>query len=312
MLGWTGLTAYLYAAPRRRRPVLLVADLVLTVAAQQSSLLVLSAERIDAGDPTVTVSWAAAPVLAWAVHGGAVPGLAAALVVGLGAVVERGALPQATANSVVLLVLTGTVVGYVVALGRRAEEALAEAVARDTAAAERERLSRQVHDGVLQALALVARSSTDRELAALAAGQEASLRRLVSSAPVVLPVGELDLRSLLPHGGGVEVAAPAGPVVLPAAVATELAAAVAAAVDNALRHGGGRAWLLVEDERSAVTVTVRDEGPGIPAGRLDAAAAEGRMGLSRSVRGRVEDLGGTVTVVSAPGQGTEVELRVPR
>ena len=53
-------------------------------------------------------------------------------------------------------------------------------------------------------------------------------------------------------------------------------------------------------------------GPGMPAGRLEQAEAEGRLGVARSVRGRVEDLGGTVTVVSAPGQGTEVELRVPR
>ncbi len=36
------------------------------------------------------------------------------------------------------------------------------------------------------------------------------------------------------------------------------------------------------------------------------------MGVARSVRGRVEDLGGSVLVTSTPGQGTEVELRVPR
>jgi len=59
-------------------------------------------------------------------------------------------------------------------------------------------------------------------------------------------------------------------------------------------------------------VTVRDDGVGMPAGRLDAAEHEGRLGVVASIRGRIEDVGGTVSVVSAPGEGTEVELRVPR
>lgn len=312
MAAWTAAATWLYSDGRRRRWPLLTLDLVLTVAAQLSSLAVLSAASIDAGAPTVTVSWAAAPVLAWAVWGGPLGGLAAAGVVGAGAVVERGALPQATANSVVLLLLAGTVVGYVVQLGRRAEHALAEAVRLQAAATERERLSREVHDGVLQVLALVSRTTPDTHLARLAGDQEAALRRLVSGPAEPLPAGDVDLLPLLPHGSDVELAAPAGGVPLPAAVARELAAAVAAAVDNARRHGGGRAWLLVEDEGAAVTVTVRDDGPGIAPGRLAEAAAHGRLGVARSVRGRVEDLGGSVTVVSEPGQGTEVELRVPR
>lgn len=312
MAVWTAVATWAYSDARRRRWPLLVADLALTVAAQLSSLAVLSATRIDAGDPTVTVSWAAAPVLAWAVWRGSLGGLLAAVVVGGGAVVERGSLPQATANSVVLLLLAGTVVGYVVQLGRRAEHALAEAVRLSAAASERERLSREVHDGVLQALALVSRSSSDPALARLAADQEAALRRLVAGPSTAPPAGEVDLLPMLPHGAAVELAAPAGGVLLPSSVATELAAAVAAAVDNAHRHGGGRAWLLVEDERDEVTVTVRDDGPGIAPGRLAEAAAAGRMGMARCVRGRVEDLGGTVTVVSEPGQGTEVELRVRR
>ena len=211
-----------------------------------------------------------------------------------------------------LLLLAGLAVGYVVSLARRAETAYAGAVAVQAAAAERERLARQVHDGVLQALALVSRSSQDPQLAAVAGDAERALRRLVTSPAVLLPAGELDLRALLPSREGVELAAPAEPVLLPAGVATELAAAVAAAVDNALRHGGSTAWLLVEDERAAVTVSVRDDGPGIATGRLAEADREGRLGVARSIRGRVTDLGGTARVLSTPGQGTEVELRVPR
>ena len=311
MAGWSVVVTLAYAVPARRTWPLLTLDLGLTVAAQVGSLWVLSTHAVTRGDPTLTVSWAAAPVLAWAVRGGWHAGAAAATVTSVGAVVERGGLSQATVNSVVLLLLAGLVVGYVVTLARRAETAYAEAVRLQAAVAERERLARQVHDGVLQALALVSRSCTDPQLAALAGDQERSLRRLVA-VPAALPAGELDLRALLPVRAGVELATPAGPVLLAARTAAELADAVAAAVDNALRHGGSTAWLLVEDEPAAVTVSVRDDGPGIPAGRLAQASRDGRLGVAQSIRGRVEDLGGSVTVTSTPGQGTEVELRVPR
>lgn len=312
MAVWTALAAWLYSAPRRRGWPLLVADLVVTLAALLASVLVLAADRIEAGDPTLTVSWAAAPVIAWAVHRGWPGGLVAALAIGGGTVAERGDPSQATVNSVVLLVLVGVVVGYVVTLARRAETAYARAVQLQAAAAERERLSRQVHDGVLQALALVGRRADDPELAALAAEQERSLRALVAAPAVPAPAGETDLRGLLPSGPDVELAAPASPVLLESSVAAELAAAVHAAVDNVRRHGGPTAWLLIEDEPGAVTVSVRDDGAGIAPGRLETAEAEGRLGVARSIRGRLADLGGTVVVDSAPGRGTEVELRVPR
>ena len=309
---WTAAAAYLYSRPRRRGWPLLLADLVVTVAALMSSVLVMEADRIRDGDPTLTVSWAAAPVIAWAVHAGWWGGAAAAVVVGSAAVAERGGVSQATVNSLVLLLLVGSVVGYVVALARRAELAYTEAVQLQAATTERERLSRSVHDGVLQALALVSRRASDPALAALAAEQETSLRRLVAGPVAAVPLGEADLRPLLPSGADLQVAAPATPVLLAAGAASELAAAVAAAVDNARRHGGGSIWLLVEDEPDAVTVSVRDDGPGIAPGRLEQAQREGRLGMAQSIRGRVEDLGGTVCVESTPGQGTEVELRVPR
>lgn len=307
MTGWTLLL--LVRTPPTAR--LLGLDLVVVLACQQATALALTAGQVRAGAPTLTLCWAAAPVAAWAVLAGWRGGGLAGLVVAGGALVERGAAAQATVNSAVLLVLLGTVVGYLVELARRAETSYAQAVHLQAQAAERERLAREVHDGVLQALALVARRSDDPQLVALATGQEQALRRLVSD-PAQVPDGETDLRSLLPARPGVEVAAPAGPVTLPAAVAREVAAAVAAAVDNALQHGGSTAWLLVEDEPGAVTVSVRDDGPGIAEGRLEQAARSGRLGVASSIRGRVADLGGRVTWQSTPGQGTEVEIVVPR
>ena len=312
MAGWTLAVAVLYRSPGRRAWPLLGVDLSFTIACLLMSVLVLESQAIIDGAPTVTVSWAAAPVLVWAVRGGPWGGGAAAVAVGAAAVLERGGASAATVNSLVLLLLAGVVVGYVVTLARSAEPAYAAAISIQAAASERERLARSVHDGVLQALALVSSRSAEPALARLAGEQEAALRRLVATPATPPPTGALELRGLLPHGADVELAAPDGPVWLPSHTAVELAAAVAAAVDNARRHGGGRAWLLVEDQPDGVTVTVRDEGPGVPPGRLEQAERDGRLGVAQSIRGRIADLGGTVQVTGPPGSGTEVELHVPR
>ena len=101
------------------------------------------------------------------------------------------------------------------------------------------------------------------------------------------------------------VVTPADPVLLPAQTAREVAAAVRAALDNVRRHCGGtaRAWVLVDDEGRAVTVTIRDDGPGIPPGRLAQAAADGRLGVSQAISGRMRDLGGSAPSRPRPGRG---------
>jgi signal transduction histidine kinase len=219
------------------------------------------------------------------------------------------------------MLLAGVVVGHVARLAVEAEARLQRAVELEAATRERERLARDIHDSVLQVLALVRRRGADldgeaAELARLAGEQEAALRALIGRAGAA-PDGAgdaRDLRDLLDRYASttVQVAAPATPVPLPGRVAGELAAAVGVALDNVARHAGGRAWVLIEDEGETVTVSVRDEGPGIPEGRLAEAAAQGRLGMAQSIRGRVADLGGEVRVVSAPGAGTEIELTVPR
>jgi signal transduction histidine kinase len=131
------------------------------------------------------------------------------------------------------------------------------------------------------------------------------------------PDAPVDLRTLLARhatGPRIALAEPGTPVELPGHAARELAAAVGAALDNVRAHAGedARAWILLEDEPGQVIVTVRDDGPGIPAGRLQAAEQEGRLGVAQSIRGRVRDLGGTAELFSVPGQGAEVELRIPK
>ncbi|WP_323373624.1 MacS family sensor histidine kinase [Plantactinospora alkalitolerans] len=320
MTSWTVYSGYAYADPSWRRWPLLLADLAVTLAVILAAPRVVGPKMLDAGVPPLSVAWLAGPVLAWAVSGGRRRGVVAALILGAADLAARERVGQSSLTGAALMLLAGIAVGHVVRLAVIAEERLQQAVELEAATRERERLARGIHDSVLQVLALVQRRGAHLdgeagELARLAGEQEAALRSLIATAaPVELDRKEIDLRSLL---GGyaspvVSIAAPATPVVLPAGVAGEVAAAVGAALDNVARHGGGRGWVLVEDDVAEVTVSVRDDGPGIPPGRLGEAVGQGRLGVVQSIKGRISELGGTVRISSMPGEGTEVELRVPR
>lgn len=321
MAAWTAVTVYGYARPRWRGWPLLTADLVLTAGCLLISPWVLGDEGRRQGIATIPVSWVAGPVLAWAVSGGRRRGAIAAILLGVCDLSVRGPVRQSTIDGTVLMLLAGVAVGHVARLAVQAQERLQRAVELEAATRERERLARGIHDSVLQVLALVQRRGTAlggeaAELGRLAGQQEVALRALVTTASAVPSAGPVDLRTLI-NGyatATVTIAAPAHPVPMGARAAHELAAAVGAALANVAAHCGpdARAWILVEADDGAVTVSVRDEGPGIAAGRLDEAVADGRLGVAQSIRGRVRDLGGTVTITSAPGQGTEVELRVPQ
>jgi signal transduction histidine kinase len=274
-------------------------------------------------------------VLAFAIKGGWRWAAVASSLVAAADLVERGSFSRDTVHNVVLVWIASIAIGYVVEVARASERTLARALQIEAATRERERLARDIHDGVLQVLAMVQRrgnraGGAAAELGRLAGEQEAALRTLISGAPPARraadgedatgtgtsPAGPDDLRVLLaPYGSArVTVSAPGTPVLLDPAAAAELAAAVGAALDNVRKHAGeqAHAWILLEDEPDAVLVTVRDDGPGIPAGRLAAAADEGRLGVAQSIRGRLRDLGGSAELLSVPGQGTEVELRLPR
>jgi signal transduction histidine kinase len=321
MAAWTVVITATYAV-RGMRWSWLAADLALGAVLVLATSLVEDHAHIVNGAQTVSVTWSVVPVAAWAVAGGALGGVGAGLVIAVADVIERGALTSTVASNSVYVLLTGLVIGYLAQFGRRAELALNEAVETQAATAERERLARDIHDSVLQVLALVQRRGLEiggaaAELAELAGEQESSLRALVGAPPQKRVAGEpVDLRELLAPraGSAVSISSPATPVLLPQNYAEELAAAVAAALDNVRHHAGpeAKAWVLVEDEGDRVVVSVRDDGIGMPLSRPLQAAGDGRLGLAQSIRGRVADLGGETVITSSPGEGTEIELRVPR
>ncbi len=318
---WTIAAAVLYRDPGRRGWPLLVADMVVTLGCLLSTIWVVPADNLGHGASTLPMAWVAAPVLAWAIYGGRRWGATAALLVGATDLLIRGRLNTVTINATVLLLLAGFVVGYLVRLAIDAEDRMQHAVELEAATRERERLARGIHDSVLQALALITRRAERIggeavELGRLAAEQSEALRALVSVRKQVLRNGMTDLRERLGTLASpqVSLAFPAEAVLLRDDVATEVTAAVASAVDNVKVHCGpsARAWVLVEDEGATVTVTIRDDGPGMPDRRLEEAARAGRLGVQQSIRGRMRDIGGQAVITSRLGEGTEVELRVRR
>ncbi|AWZ03688.1 MULTISPECIES: DUF5931 domain-containing protein [unclassified Streptomyces] len=344
LAGWTLLTSPKVANAASCTKRFLCADLTVACVGILLTPLADTHERIAAGGPTLPSIWTAGAVLAFAIKGGWRWACFASTFVAAANLVQRGEPTRDTLHNVLLVWVASVAIGYVVEVARASEATLARALEIEAATRERERLARDIHDGVLQVLAMVQRRGTElggeaAELGRMAGDQEVALRTLVSSGlarpsrisgdeslgalvaayEVEEPgadEGELDLRTLLaPHAGSrVSFAEPGAPVPLPVPAAKELAAAVGAALDNVRKHAGegASAWILVEDWGDEVIVTVRDDGPGIPAGRLDQAEGEGRMGVALSIRGRLRDLGGSAELVSVPGQGTEVELKVPR
>jgi signal transduction histidine kinase len=320
MAGWSAVATYGYARPEARLHVLLLADLALTAGCVLVSGPIIGGDALSHGVPTLTITWMACPVIATAIRHGRRSAVAAGLVIGACDIGTRGTLQQTTATGTVIMVLAALAVGQVARLAAVAEQRLRHAAEREAAVRERERFARGIHDSVLQVLALVQRRGAElggeaAELGRLAGEQEAALRALVNT-DVRAPTGLTDLRTALAPltSATVSLAAPATRVLVPAPTAAAMAAAAGAALENVRAHAGPKAvaWLLVEEDADQVIVSVRDDGPGVPAGRLDEAAAQGRLGVAQSIRGRMRDLGGTATITSVPGQGTEVELRVRR
>ncbi|MGW7578249.1 MacS family sensor histidine kinase [Streptomyces sp. NPDC054765] len=346
---WMVLTWRCTTSAERCTRQFLVADLGFAVGGILLTLVVDSHARIMDGGPTLPSIWTAGAVLGFAIKGGWRWAAVASTVVAVANLVERQELARDTIHNVVLVWVASVGLGYVVEVARSSERTLARALQIEAATRERERLARDIHDSVLQVLAMVQRRGTEiggaaGELGRMAGEQEVALRTLVAGGLVTPPGmrpggaapelphpagarmrkdttapsadGPCDVRALLaPYAGaGVTFSEPGAPVTLPPAAAAELTAAVGAALDNVRVHAGAgaHAWILVEDEPHAVIVTVRDDGPGIPEGRLADAEREGRLGVALSIRGRLRDLGGSAEWVSVPGQGTEVELTVPK
>ncbi len=339
----------------RRSPLLLVDWRLLALEAAIGLTLLVGDGLVFSSERSQSLAWA------WPAAGIAAVGIAtagsskrwirnnAALAVGvlIGAVslfVEIVLLSRFTGpgqigaafSKIGLWLVVGLLVGPLMARLLRAERLISVVKARED-------LARELHDGVLQTLAVVQRRSSDAELAALARDQENSLRvylsdaRLIDAAASPRAAGSADevaavagslsaaeagadlgttLRLVAAsaerlHNFTVQVVVAADcPPLSPTKIAA-ISGVVTEALTNAAKHGNAdRVTVFAEpdedaDPDEAVFVSVRDNGTGFNVDDVD----EG-IGMSRSMKGRIDDVGGRVEISSRPGKGTEVKIWV--
>lgn len=176
-------------------------------------------------------------------------------------------------------------------------------------------MAAHLHDSVLQTLALIQRQADDpKQVAALARRQERELRSWLYADQA----GPSTLKAALTEAGG-EVEDERGVPVEVVCVGDieltdDLRALVQAAREammNGAKHSGASlidvyAEVEPEEDASLVQVFVRDRGKGFDPGEI----ADDRMGVRKSIVGRMERHGGTAKIRSAPGEGTEIRLEM--
>jgi signal transduction histidine kinase len=186
-------------------------------------------------------------------------------------------------------------------------------------AEERAEMASRVHDSVLQTLALIQRRAGDsHQVVQLARAQERELRSWLFDGR---PPGSIDGQAETVAGAvrliqqdieaqhGIPVdAVTVGDCELDDDLTAMLAAAREATVNAAKWSEADIVSLFAEVEPDSVSLFVRDRGRGFD----PAAVPADRKGLAESVRARMARRGGSVTVRSAPGEGTEISLMMPR
>jgi signal transduction histidine kinase len=186
---------------------------------------------------------------------------------------------------------------------------------------ERAEVAAHLHDSVLQTLILLQRNAaTPREVAVLARRQERELRGWLYSSgrgardhrdparPTTLAAAVRAIATEVEelHDVSVELVVVGDAAMDPRTDA--LAQATREALINACRHSGSdEVSVYLEAEGDTIEVFVRDRGRGFDPDSI----APDRHGVNESIRGRVARHGGTATITSAPGEGTEVILELP-
>ena len=218
-----------------------------------------------------------------------------------------------------LLMIAGTVVLLGPWWLRLALDLLHERQAR-IRAEERADMAARVHDSVLQTLAMIQRSADQpQEVAKLARAQERELRSWLfegrapgsfgaeGAATLSAGVEQIEREVEAAHGVAVD-AVTVGDAPLDEELRALLAAGKEATVNAAKWSGASSVSIYVEVEPKRVSMFVRDRGAGFDS----EAVADDRKGIAESIRGRMQRHGGTAVIRSVPGEGTEVELSLPR
>ena len=247
--------------------------------------------------------------------------IVAGLTVGLGGILAFAALSYSFTQAAVALIFGVAVVGGVVLIAAPSMVQMARSLDGERLDRiridERERISAHLHDSVLQTLTLIQQNSGNpSKTAHLARRQERELRSWLYGPSPTSPDGvqlgpalvatALEVEAM--QGVPIEVVA-VGDTGEPIARSIDpLIAAAREAMTNAAMHSGAdRIDVFAERSANTIDVFIRDTGAGFDPD----AVGTYRKGLSQSIVGRMERAGGSATIVSEPGQGTEVELSLP-
>jgi signal transduction histidine kinase len=218
----------------------------------------------------------------------------------------------------IVLLIAGVALGFGPWWLRIARDLVEERQAR-IRAEERADMAARVHDSMLQTLALIQRRAGDaHQVTQLARAQERELRAWLfdgrapgsldgQAATVADAVRLIQQEVEAQHGIAVE-AVTVGDCALDEELTALLAAGREATVNAAKWSGVDVVSVFAEVEPDSVSLFVRDRGRGFDPD----AVPDDRKGLAESVRARVSRRGGSVTIRSAPGAGTEVSLVMPR
>jgi signal transduction histidine kinase len=180
-------------------------------------------------------------------------------------------------------------------------------------AEQRAEVAAHLHDSVLQSLTLIQKQAESPPVLRLARSAERELRAWLYGAPTA---GDADFAAAV-RSVAAEVEDRFPVTIELVSVGTRpldersqaVVGAVREALTNAAKHAETRrVSVLAEVAEAEVLVLVRDRGRG-----FDPAAQNSpdRRGISESIQARMRQHGGTATIRSAVGEGTEVELRMP-
>lgn len=220
----------------------------------------------------------------------------------------------------------------------RTRRELAATERREGTLAERQRLAMEIHDTLAQSLSSqrMLLQAADRVWRTDPRQAQAHVRTAASIAESSLTEARRFVHDLAPadlaKGGGLEAAlhglasrestaertvtcvvdgAP-GPVGLPDRVQSALLRIAQGALANVREHSGAtRAALTLTYLGDQVRLDVADNGRGLDPSALPERASGVRGHGMPAIRARVGQLGGTLTVESAPGDGTVVSAAVP-
>ncbi len=199
---------------------------------------------------------------------------------------------------------------------------------------ERQRVAREVHDGLAQTLGYlnVQMGIVDHRLAneewVKAQAELAAMSKVTREAYEDLRQSITDLRTPLSPGGSLRRtlrehlerhSAQTGipchfeghkgiATILAPSSEVQLIRIVQESLTNVKKHApGAQVWLTVKASDRSVSVTIRDDGPGFDPASVP---GSGRFGL-QTMKERAESTGGTLVIESRPGEGTRLEITVP-